>query len=132
MKTRKKLILSSIVLFAMMLFSFCQKKLFKHVEVKGTIVHLSSQQPLANGTVYLYSDDATSAKSSTQGSILLTSSKAGSDGSFTLKTRAAKGGIYYLYVEKDNGRVNPDPGGHQSFAIPDNSTKDLGVVTITW
>lgn len=112
--------------------SSCQKKFNKHIELTGRIFHLSSQQPLDNTLIYLMADDATSAKNSTQASIELTSGTTGADGSFSLKCKAAKSGVYYLYVVRNGGKYNAEPNGQKSLSISDNSTKDLGDVLVNW
>lgn len=112
------------------LFWFCQKKLFATIEVKGRILHAATLQPFYT-KVYLYGDDATTAKNSGQGTVQLCSTTSNQDGTFTLKTNASQRPNYYLWVDKGNSSSNVNPNG-ASFTVADNSTKDLGDVLVNW
>ncbi len=107
---------------------FCQKKLFERVKVTGRILHASTQEPFGNAFVYLYSDDASSSKSSAANTIQLKASVSNSDGTFRIRSNASKINRYYLWVQKDNGKAPVV----LNFEIPDGSTKDLGDILVPW
>lgn len=120
----RRLFIISILLFVTT-FS-CQKKLFKTVTVTGRLVDESTQQPLANTKVALYTDDVTSAKNSAKNTIGLVSTNTNSDGTFKLKSNASKRNSYYIRCK--NSLTTASVNGFNSFSVSDNSTKYLGNV----
>ena len=108
-----------------MMFS-CQKKLFKRVTVTGRLVDVSTQLPLADTKVALYTDDATSAKNSTENTIQLVSTTTSNDGTFILSSNSSRCGLYYIRC--GNSLKTASVNGFNSFSVPDNSKKDLGDV----
>lgn len=89
----KRLIIISFLLF-ITTFS-CQKKLFKSVTVIGCLIDGATQKPLANTNVALYTDDASSAKNSSENTIGLASTTTNSDGTFKLTSKSSKRNRYY-------------------------------------
>lgn len=120
----RRLFIISILLF-LTIFS-CQKKIFKRVTVTGRLVDAVSQLPLTDTKVALYTDDATSAKNSTENTIVLVTTTTDIDGTFKLSSNASRRGYYYIRCGSSlkTALVN----GSNRFSIPDNSKKDLGDV----
>lgn len=120
----KRLIIISFLLF-ITTFS-CQKKLFKSVTVIGRLIDGATQQPLANTNVALYTDDASSAKNSSENTIGLASTTTNSDGTFKLTSKSSKRNRYYIRCK--NSLTTASVNGCVRFSLSDNSTTDLGDV----
>ncbi len=84
-----------ILLCSILLFWFCQKKLFKTVEGHGRIVNYITNEPIQTD-ITLRSADATSAKNLPYVDLYKFNSK--SDGTFHFKTRASRRDKYDLYI----------------------------------
>ena len=106
----------SAIVVVLVIFSSCQKESTGFVEVKGHVVDYFTKEPI-KVEVSLYGDDATSAKSSTQGSILLTKGSSDSDGTFNLSTKPSKRHNYY---------INIFGGDFNKLTIKENQSNDLG------
>jgi hypothetical protein len=107
----------------------CQKKAFKHVVITGKLVYDSTMAPFTD-TVYVMADDAYSAKNSREATTFIGEVKCHPDGTFSLRSRAAKRSRYYLYVRTRNRSYNPYPNGQRSFSALENETTDLGTIVL--
>ncbi len=105
-----------------LLFWYCQKKLFGYVEVHGRLLYFFSEEPVITRQVTLWTDDATSAKNSTEHSILLATGFTGSDGSFSLRSKPSRRAAYYFSSE-GSGRM-------EKLNIRINQKNDLGTIYV--
>jgi hypothetical protein len=99
-----------------LLITYCTKKMFRRVEVKGRLLHFFTKRPI-DSDVYLVTDNNFSGRSK---SVQLASTKTNSEGYFTLKGKASKAPDYYLNISDENQvrSVNTKEGG----------TTDLGEI----
>jgi hypothetical protein len=88
-----------------------QTKLFKTIEVRGTLFNYFTKKPMSGAIVKLKSNDVHSASSYSEGSIVLASATTNSDGSFVLKSKASKKERSYVLLEGERnlkGITNSD------------------------
>jgi hypothetical protein len=119
----------TFILISAFVVCACQKKAFKHVVIKGKLIYDSTMAPFTD-TVYVMSDDALSAKNSREATTFIGEVKCKSDGSFYMRSRAAKHSRYYLYVRSKNRSYNPYPNGQRSFSALESETTDLGIIIL--
>ncbi len=88
-----------------------QTKLFKTIEVRGTLFNYFTKKPMSGSIVKLKANDVHSASSYSEGSTILASTITNSDGSFVLKSKASKKDYYYIQLEGErhiSSRTNSD------------------------
>lgn len=119
----KKNIIYVIILFIVfLLFTFCQRRVFVHVTIKGTLVDFFTNQPVL-AILKLNTDNP--AMFNRSGVLKTVSSR--EDGTFDLKSRAIWKKEYYLsFLSKDSTLSGIIFNG----IIQNNSTVDLGQINI--
>ena len=110
-------ILTLLITIVIISFTCCQKKLRGHVEVSGHVFDYITNEPI-QVEVTLMGDDATSAKNSTEGTIILEKTTSNADGSFYLKSRPSRRDNYYISIQT---------GEKKEISVELNKNVDLGV-----
>jgi hypothetical protein len=119
----KKIGLITIIIFSLFLFCFCQKKLFKHVEIHGRVLNYITKQPVMM-QVQLRCRERGSGSSYTQGRYIMATTWPNTDGTFYIKSGAAKeGGGYYLEVEDK-------PALWERITLVEGKNNDLGDILV--
>jgi len=105
-----------------MTFFFCQKKVFGHIEVHGRLINYMTQQP-TTGKVELVTDRA--GLNSQYGVLSVVDAK--EDGTFSLNSKPAVSGKYFLRVDnvKFDIRAYPDTDKWE-INVSANHKNDLG------
>ena len=113
---KKPLYIVGIVLFCSFTFLFCQKKLFKNVEVHGRVINYITGAPEQAG-INLYGN----AGPSDQNSIDMVRSHTYGDGTFYIKSKAAESEVYYLQVLPTSST-----GLDTNIVLKDGQNVDIG------
>jgi|GEM_PF-4661581 len=109
----QNLFILSLVLLCL---TFCTKKAFKNIKVKGRLIHFFTKQPLSSD-VFIVSDNNFSGRSK---SIDIGSDATSSEGYFSIKGRASKQNSYYLNI--------PDESEMRKIDLKEGQTNDLGEI----
>ena len=108
-------------LISVLLFYFCQKKIFKNIEAHGRIVNYITNQPISTD-ITLRTADATSAKNLPYVDLYKTNSSG--DGTFHFKTKASRRDKYDLYIGQSSYQYAQD------ISLKEGSNTDLGEILI--
>lgn len=93
MKKRNKIIFT--IFICVLPFLFCQRKLFKKIDIQGRLVNFITNEPISTKIV-LKHRDASTAKDVPY--LTYDDTNSNSDGTFNFKGRAAKTTSYYLLI----------------------------------
>jgi hypothetical protein len=110
-----------------MIFIDCgrDKKLFKHVTIRGRIVHYITREPMEGIKIYLNCDDVGSASSFAIGGQSLGTAITDSEGRFTFETKASRRENYYLRIEAIDHYSSGIAGADTNFTNKDKHI-DIG------
>ena len=120
---KKSKIISVIVIIPSLLFTFCDKRPFAHIEVHGRIANYKTNQPL-QAQVQLWVGGGTPGE---KGTTQYASTTTNGDGSFDIKTNAQwSGNSYKLQILPDS--LSTHEPSIKEFNASRNQNVDVGTI----
>jgi len=110
-------------------FWFCQRRLFKNIDISGRLVNYFTKEPITENMT-LMGDDATSAKEVQMRTQTIATGKSDENGHFNFKTKASRRNSYYLFVRYGEPTTDNTYFQQYSFSVNENSKTELGDVLI--